>query len=53
MKKKAFELIKEFFGVDNRELMAMPQEDRRQLASSIARAQGLAPEGCEFELCAY
>jgi len=53
MKKKAFELIKEFFGASNTEIMKLEKGERTQLASGIARHLGLAPESCEFELAAY
>jgi hypothetical protein len=50
---KTIQLIREFFNATLAEMKELTGTDRQQLASSWTRAQGLAPESCEFELIAY
>jgi hypothetical protein len=50
---KAIDLIRSFFGATNQEMMKMSKDERGQLASGVARTQGLTPDTCEFELVAY
>ena len=46
-------LVKKFFGATNEEILSLPKEDRFQLASAIARADGLTQDELEFPLVAY
>jgi hypothetical protein len=50
-------LIREFFGLSGTEaiaqIKALPEPDRLQLGSAIAREKGLNPADLDFELCAY
>ena len=47
-------LVKKFFGItNNQEILSLPKTDREQLASSIARSQGMTQDQCEFPLVDY
>jgi hypothetical protein len=46
-------LIREFFGATLQELKALTMADRHQLASAIARSNGLTAKDCGWELCDY
>jgi len=54
MKRKTIDLIRGFFGqLSVNELKALTQLDRMQLASAIARSEGLTSDHCDFEMVEY
>lgn len=54
MKHTRVKLIRDFFNpVSMTEMKALTKDDMSQLASAIARAQGIPQDECDFEFVAY
>lgn len=49
----AIKLVRDFYGAKMDELKALPQKDRDQLASAIARQQGLTQDEVSFVMVDY
>lgn len=53
VKQSAVTLVRNYFGASMAEMKALTGQDRQQVASAIAREQGLTPDQVNFELVAY
>ena len=51
--RKAIDLIREYFGASNQEMLKLTKDERAQLATGIAVQQGIPPDACEFQFAAY